>query len=72
MPMHSLLVDTSSVANNRGIVDSYLNRMISDLLASDDRVILASAFRQMKEDFSDNLSVKEVVDKYKYFARDFS
>lgn len=57
MPMHSLLVDTSSVANNRGIVDSYLNRMISDLLASDDRVILASAFRQMKEDFSDNLSV---------------
>ena len=72
MPMHSLLVDTSSVANNRGIVDSYLNRMISDLLASDDRVILASAFRQMKEDFSDNLSVKEVVDKYKYFAQDFS
>lgn len=70
--MHSLLVDTSSVANNRGIVDSYLNRMISDLLASDDRVILASAFRQMKEDFSDNLSVKEVVDKYKYFAQDFS
>ena len=72
MPMHSLLVDTSSVANNRGIVDSYLNRMISDLLASDDRVILASAFRQMKEDFSDNLSVKEVVDKYKYFVQDFS
>lgn len=72
MPMHSLLIDTSSVANNRGIVDSYLNRMISDLLASDDRVILASAFRQMKEDFSDNLSVKEVVDKYKYFAQDFS
>lgn len=72
MPMHSLLVDTSSVANNRGIVDSYLNRMISDLLVSDDRVILASAFRQMKEDFSDNLSVKEVVDKYKYFAQDFS
>ena len=72
MPMYSLLVDTSSVANNRGIVDSYLNRMISDLLASDDRVILASAFRQMKEDFSDNLSVKEVVDKYKYFAQDFS
>lgn len=72
MPMHSLLVDTSSVANNRGIVDSYLNRMISDLLASDDRVILASAFRQMKEDFSDNLSVKEVVDKYKYFTQDFS
>ena len=72
MPMHSLLVDTSSVANNRGIVDSYLNRMISDLLASDDRVILASAFRQMKEDFSDNLFVKEVVDKYKYFAQDFS
>ena len=72
MPMHSLLVDTSSVANNRGIVDSYLNRMISDLLASDDRVILASAFRQMKEDFSDNLSVKEVVDKYKDFAQDFS
>ena len=72
MPMHSLLVDTSSVANNRGIVDSYLNRMISDLLASDDRVTLASAFRQMKEDFSDNLSVKEVVDKYKYFAQDFS
>jgi len=72
MPMHSLLVDTSSVANNRGIVDSYLNRMISDLLASDDRIILASAFRQMKEDFSDNLSVKEVVDKYKYFAQDFS
>ena len=72
MPMHSLLVDTSSVANNRGIVDSYLNRMISDLLASDDRVTLASAFRQMKEDFSDNLSVKEVVDKYKDFAQDFS
>lgn len=72
MPMYSLLVDTSSVANNRGIVDSYLNRMISDLLASDDRVILASAFRQMKEDFSDNLSVKEVVDKYKYFVQDFS
>ena len=72
MPMHSLLVDTSSVANNRGIVDSYLNRMISDLLASDDRVTLASAFRQMKEDFSDNLSVKEVVDKYKYFVQDFS
>jgi hypothetical protein len=72
MPMHSLLVDTSSVANNRGIVDSYLNRMISDLLASDDRVILASAFRQMKEDFSDNPSVKDVVDKYKYFAQDFS
>lgn len=72
MPMHSLLVDTSSVANNRGIVDSYLNRMISDLLASDDRVILASAFRQMKEDFSDNLSVKEVVDKYKYFVQNFS
>ena len=72
MPMHSLLVDTSSVANNRGFVDSYLNRMISDLLASDDRVILASAFRQMKEDFSDNLSVKEVVDKYKYFVQDFS
>ena len=72
MPMHSLLVDTSSVANNRGFVDSYLNRMISDLLASDDRVTLASAFRQMKEDFSDNLSVKEVVDKYKDFAQDFS
>lgn len=72
MPMHSLLVDTSSVANNRGIVDSYLNRMISDLLASDDRVTLASAFRQMKEDFSDNLSVKEVVDKYKDFVQDFS
>ena len=72
MPMHSLLVDTSSVANNRGFVDSYLNRMISDLLASDDRVTLASAFRQMKEDFSDNLSVKEVVDKYKYFVQDFS
>lgn len=72
MPMYSLLVDTSSVANNRGIVDSYLNRMISDLLASDDRVILASAFRQMKEDFSDNLSVKGVVNKYKYFAQDFS
>lgn len=72
IPLKSLLVDTSAIVNSRSSIDVYLNRMLNDILDPKDRASLSGAFRQMKEDFSDNEVVMSIVDKYQNAERDFA
>lgn len=63
LPIRSLLIDTSTITHTRGFIDVYLNRMINERLDSKDRVLLSGAFRQMKESFSSDSSLSEIMDK---------
>lgn len=61
MPIRSQLVDTAAIINHRGTIDVYLNRIINERLSPKDRVALSGAFRQMKEGFSSDNSLTNIV-----------
>jgi putative ATP-dependent endonuclease of OLD family len=62
LPIRSALIDSSMVRHN-GKADSYVSRLVRDLLEPSETVGLAQAYREMKESFNSASAVTTVNEK---------